>query len=162
MHPVLAHMYSDTNMPKGKERKGGREKLRRGWLMNWLSSVVPTCRTAESSGLKPLCKQDSTLRKHTHTLIISSKNRHNSLWWCLTSFDSSNSLQRSWAHSHASSLRLQTQLNNQEFNCCIIPQSINRGFLGYLDEIKQIPQEPNTENLSVKQMRRSQISWGWE
>lgn len=105
---------------KHTRRKKDRKEERNWGLMNRLYSVFPTCRTADSSRLKPLCKQDS----NTHSLIISSKNKNNSLWWCLTSFDSSNSLQWSWARSHASLLRLQTQLNNQGFNCYIIPQSI--------------------------------------
>lgn len=146
---------------RNKKDNGRREKLKRGWLMNWPSTVFPTCRTAESSGLKPFTQTGFGAEK-THVVIISSKNRRilcDDVW---PVFESSNPLLRSWAHSHASSLRLQTQLNNQGFNCCIIPQSINSGFVGYLDEIKQNPQEANTENLSVREMRRSQISWGWE
>lgn len=148
MHLVLAHMHSDTNAQKEKETER---------QMNWLSCVFPTCQTAGSSSLHA-----DGIRHWENTLIISPQNRNNSLQLCLTSFDSSKSLQRSWAYSHASSLRLQTHLNNQGFNCCIIPQSINRGFFGYLDEIKQIPQETNTVNLSLNQMSRSQISQEWE
>lgn len=145
---VLWHKYTE-----GKRKIGRKREIEEGVTNELAVFVFPTCQTAESSSLK-LFANRIWYEKNPHIVIIS----NNSLWRCLTSFDSSNSLQGSRARSHASSVRLQTQLNNQGFNCCIIPQSINRGFLGYLDEIKQIPQETNTENLSVKQMRRSQIS----
>lgn len=150
MYPVLAHMYSETNTQNKKERQETREKLERQWLMNWTSSVFPTCQTAESINLSS--KQTGFNTEKTRLFC-------DDVWPFLTH---QTLFREAGRIAIASSLRLQTQLNNQGFNCCIIPQSINRGFVGYLDEFKQIPQETNTENLSVKQMRRPWISWGWE
>lgn len=126
--------------------------------MNWHPCVFPSCQAEVQS----LHTHRIQCRTHTHILIISSKtgtNLRNEVWPVLTH----QTLSRGAGHiampPHSDS---KTQLNNQGFNCCIIPQSIKKGFLGCLDEIKQTPQETNTQNILARQMRRSQISRGWE
>lgn len=111
--------------------------------MNWLPCVFPSCQAEVQS----LHTHRIQCRTHTHILIISSKtgtNLHNEVWPVLTH----QTLSRGAGHiampPHSDS---KTQLNNQGFNCCIIPQSIKKGFLGCLDEIKQTPQETNTQNI---------------
>lgn len=129
--------------------------------MNWLPCVfffLPS-----SGAPAPRHEQDFTESPaySSHIPIISSKaetNLCNEVWPVLTD----QTLSRGAGHVATTPQSTpKTHLNNQGFNCRIIPQSIKKGFLGCWMKLNSAPQETNTLSILARQMRRSETSGGW-
>lgn len=129
-----------------------------------MASLCPFFFFLPSSGAPaPRHEQDFT-ESHaysSHIPIISSKaetNLCNEVWPVLTD----QTLSRGAGHVATTPQSTpKTQLNNQGFNCRIIPQSIKKGFLGCWMKLNRAPQETNTQSILARQMRRSETSGGW-
>lgn len=131
--------------------------------MNWFPCVFFFLPLLSSRAPAPRHEQVFSERRaySSHILIISSKaetNLCNEVWPVLTD----QTLSRGAGHvATAPQSTPKTQLNNQGFNCRIIPQSIKKGFLGCWMKLNRAPEEINKQNILARQMRRSETSGGW-